>query len=163
MTGRVVSALMALGAHEVGGRITAAREARRLTKEQLASRAGVTTRTIYRLERGVTRGHARTLRQIAAALNIDADELLGPTVEEVAGLAGRVDSVEAAVDALRRRVADLERIVGSVSGVRDYVRAFTAQLEDADDDESRPPSPPPPRDQETAAPAPPRARSRRRS
>ncbi len=56
------------------------REARRramFTQEELSEESGVGVTTIVRIERGqVTEPHFSTLRKLAAALDVDAKELL---------------------------------------------------------------------------------------
>lgn len=46
-----------------------------LSQRELAERAGVSETTIVKLELGATRPHPSTLRKIAAALGIEAEEM----------------------------------------------------------------------------------------
>lgn len=46
-----------------------------LTMEELAQKAGVGRGTIWRLEHGVMGGQPRTIRKLAAALDVDPEEL----------------------------------------------------------------------------------------
>lgn len=56
-------------------RLRAVRQRRLLTQEELAIKAGVGLSTVIRLEQG-ERGRISTVRKIAAALEVTADELI---------------------------------------------------------------------------------------
>ena len=47
-----------------------------LSQQELAERAGITQETISRLERGHHAARGRTLRKLAAALNVEPKELM---------------------------------------------------------------------------------------
>jgi transcriptional regulator with XRE-family HTH domain len=51
--------------------LRAIRTAQGLTREQLAVRAGISAKTIYRIERGIARPHHATLAVLATALGVD--------------------------------------------------------------------------------------------
>ena len=52
------------------------RRRRVLTLEELAEKAGVGRNTIWRLEHGVMGAQPRTIRKLARALNVEAEELV---------------------------------------------------------------------------------------
>ena len=52
------------------------RERRLLTQRELAAKVGMTVGTINRIERGANRPRLSTLRRIAEALNVEADQLV---------------------------------------------------------------------------------------
>ncbi len=58
-----------------GSRLRELREARRWTQEQFVEVSGVTLRTLQRAENGESVGF-ETLKALAAALKVDADELV---------------------------------------------------------------------------------------
>jgi transcriptional regulator with XRE-family HTH domain len=62
-------------AMNIAGAIIEARKRQGLTQEELADKAGLTVRTIQRIESGKGTPRDFTLRQIAAALNLPVDEL----------------------------------------------------------------------------------------
>jgi transcriptional regulator with XRE-family HTH domain len=59
----------------IGIRIKELREKKGLTIEELAADAGISSKTIQRLENGKTKGRGYTLKQIATALEIDIELL----------------------------------------------------------------------------------------
>jgi transcriptional regulator with XRE-family HTH domain len=60
-----------------GEKLRAARTARFLERSELASRAGITRRTIDRMEADEEGGHRlSTIRKLAEALEVDPHELL---------------------------------------------------------------------------------------
>ncbi len=63
-------------------RLRAVRRRRLLTQEELAAKAGVGVATIIRLEDGKP-GRISTIRKLAQALDVTADELLGETMEGI--------------------------------------------------------------------------------
>jgi transcriptional regulator with XRE-family HTH domain len=56
--------------------LRAAREAKLLTQHELAAAAGVNPSTISQLEAGNRNAHLRTIRVLASALSVSAQELL---------------------------------------------------------------------------------------
>lgn len=62
--------------HSLSARLVYHRKLRGLSQEQLAEKTKVTVRTIQRLEKGEVTPHLRTVKMLAAALNIEVDELL---------------------------------------------------------------------------------------
>ncbi len=61
-------------------RLRELREARLLTQQQLAEKAGVGVATIIRTETGQVAPHFQTIRKLALALGVEPDELI-PDVE----------------------------------------------------------------------------------
>ncbi len=61
----------------IGEKLKEIRTRRLLTQEELAEKAGVNHSTVVNTERNQTEPHFRTIRKLAAALNIDPTELLG--------------------------------------------------------------------------------------
>jgi transcriptional regulator with XRE-family HTH domain len=57
-------------------RLRELRRRRVLTLEELAKKAGVGRNTIWRLEHGVMGAQPRTIRKLAKALNVEAEELV---------------------------------------------------------------------------------------
>jgi transcriptional regulator with XRE-family HTH domain len=57
-------------------RLRELRRRRVLTLEELAQKAGVGRNTIWRLEHGVMGAQPRTIRKLAKALNVEAEELV---------------------------------------------------------------------------------------
>ena len=57
-------------------RLRELRHRRVLTLEELAEKAGVGRNTIWRLEHGVMGAQPRTIRKLARALNVEAEELV---------------------------------------------------------------------------------------
>lgn len=53
-----------------------ARERAMLTQEELATKAGLTTSTISRLENGLQAARVSTLRRIAGVVGVDAETLV---------------------------------------------------------------------------------------
>jgi transcriptional regulator with XRE-family HTH domain len=56
-------------------RLAEHRRQRRLTQAELAVLAGVAPSTIYKLEKGLHRPQFRVVRRIAAALQVEPDEI----------------------------------------------------------------------------------------
>lgn len=57
-------------------RLTYQRKLKGFSQEQLADRTKVTVRTIQRIEKGEVTPHLRTVKLLAAALEVDVDDLL---------------------------------------------------------------------------------------
>src|SRR5262249_40818640 len=64
-------------------RLRKARDSARLTQAQLASDVGVTSQAVSQWERGETLPEIRNIPRIAAALRLDAAELLGLLDDDV--------------------------------------------------------------------------------
>ena len=64
------------GSQQVGNRLRSLRLARFMTQDQLAQSSGVGRVTIARLERGHSTPHMRTVRALAAALDVAPSELV---------------------------------------------------------------------------------------
>ena len=54
-----------------------------LTQRELAARAGLTQATVQRIESGATRARISTVRRLAAALGVGAEELMDYAGREV--------------------------------------------------------------------------------
>jgi transcriptional regulator with XRE-family HTH domain len=94
----------------IGERIRRLRKAARMTQEDLAAAAGLSTDLIRKLEQGRREtASIRSLHRIAAALDVDLGELLGrDSMPDAAPDAGVV--------ALRQAVADVADLLGDVEG-----------------------------------------------
>lgn len=67
----------------LGKRLRKVRRAQDFTQEYLAAQSGVNAITISRLEQGgASKAYARTVRDLAKALNVSADYLLGLSDKE---------------------------------------------------------------------------------
>jgi len=64
------------GSQQLGDRLRSLRLARFMTQDQLAQSSGVGRVTIARLESGQTTPHMRTVRALAAALDVPPSELV---------------------------------------------------------------------------------------
>ncbi len=60
----------------MNGKLKAIRMNKALTRKELANLAAVNEVTIYRAEYGVTRLRPSTIKKLAAALNVDVENLL---------------------------------------------------------------------------------------
>ena len=79
----VHSPVNAMDAFPLGRRLRQVRRAKDLTQEQLAAKSGVNAITISRLESSdASKAYARTVRDLAQALGVSADYLLGLTEKE---------------------------------------------------------------------------------
>jgi transcriptional regulator with XRE-family HTH domain len=97
----------------IGNAIRAARMAYPMTQTELASRIGVRPATISHIEAGLNVPYAVTLRDIAVALAVTTDELMGRTPKgaltdpalqkELRGLHRRLAHLETEVEKLRKR------------------------------------------------------------
>jgi transcriptional regulator with XRE-family HTH domain len=58
------------------------RERLLVTQDELAERTGISRATLSRLENGLQRPRISTVRKLAAALGVDASELIDWTAEE---------------------------------------------------------------------------------
>jgi transcriptional regulator with XRE-family HTH domain len=61
---------------KIGTQVRRARERELLTQEELASRAGIGTATLNRIEKDHVEPHFRTIRKIAKALDVNPKELI---------------------------------------------------------------------------------------
>lgn len=71
----------------VGKRVVELRERQRLSQEDLAGKAGVSTKTISRLENGRYESRRNTIERVAVALGVSADDL-DPAPAAPLGLGG---------------------------------------------------------------------------
>ena len=67
----------AAGSVELGARLRRYRRERGWTQAQLAAKAGLSTHTVSRMERGSVRPLERTAAALAKALGVEAERLLG--------------------------------------------------------------------------------------
>jgi len=70
-------------------RIKELRESKRLSQEELSEKAGVSLRTIQRMENGESAPRGSTLRNIASSLDVSSDYFSTPTQEKT----GTIESV----------------------------------------------------------------------
>lgn len=66
---------------DLGSRLTESRKAKGLSQESLAEDAGISLRTLQRIEKEGTNPHGDTLKRIAEVLDISIDELLDHSLE----------------------------------------------------------------------------------
>lgn len=66
---------------DLGSRLTTFRKAKGLSQEILAEDAGISLRTLQRIEKEGTNPHGDTLKRIAEVLDISMDELLDHSLE----------------------------------------------------------------------------------
>lgn len=78
----------------IGDRIIAAREAKGLSREQLASRAEMSYSQLQRIEKGKHDPRKATLTMIGRALDMDPDELRQATPVEDPSTKARLDAIE---------------------------------------------------------------------
>lgn len=107
-----ISLLQVMDEHrkQAGLRVVKLREARGLSQEELAHRAGVSVRTISRLENGRHDGRRGTVRAIAEALSVEERDILGDVLLDGAPHQ-QLDRIEQKVDALLRH-AGLDPEIG---------------------------------------------------
>ena len=60
----------------IGDKVRKTRKRRMLTQQNLSEKSGVGVTTIVRIERNQVEPHSRTIRKLAAALNVEPSELL---------------------------------------------------------------------------------------
>lgn len=97
-----------------GGRLRALRQARSLTQETLAERAGLSIVTISQLERGATDPRLSTIERLAAALEVPPPELLVAATDGSAWVAvGPIllDAVRRAARSDRKEQQLLDRLI----------------------------------------------------
>jgi transcriptional regulator with XRE-family HTH domain len=82
-------------------RLTELRLARGWTVEELAHQAGVSTKTVSRLQNAHSEPRQSTVRRIAEALEVDPAELLGPPP---AAQATQLDRIEAAIGRIEAKL-----------------------------------------------------------
>lgn len=103
----------------VGRIVREAREARDMRQEDLAREAGVRTTTVSRLERGVQTPTEATLRRLARALELPAEELLSAPADGPAQSRRLLEQVAATVETLTEGqtqiLAAQETIVAALS------------------------------------------------
>jgi transcriptional regulator with XRE-family HTH domain len=68
--------------YKLGGKLRAARERAVLSQSELAERSGLSEQTIRQLELNHQRALPRTLRKLAAALNVQSLDLVDLTEDE---------------------------------------------------------------------------------
>lgn len=121
-----VTVLLVMEEHRrsVGQRAVQLRESKGLTQEDLAHKAGLTTKTISRFENGRHEGRSGTITAIARALDVDYSDLVGtpPAPFALGDDVTQMDRIEAKLDAL------LDALTLNVSPA-DVVEEVTAQLE----------------------------------
>lgn len=73
---------------DLGRRIAEQRKARGITQAQLAEQLGIAQQTMAHYEGGVSRIAVETLTQVAAALGVSVEELIGTSAKRGAGKRG---------------------------------------------------------------------------
>ena len=66
---------------DLGSRLTKFRKAKGLSQETLAEDAGISLRTLQRIEKEGTNPHGETLKRLAEVLDVSMDELLDHSLE----------------------------------------------------------------------------------
>jgi transcriptional regulator with XRE-family HTH domain len=106
-----VSVLLAMDEHrrEAGRRLAQLRDSRGWSQEELAYKAGVSTKTVSRFENGRHDGRRSTIKKFADALEVSEAQLVGPPPNPL-GLGQRTpedQELATLVTALRREVERL--------------------------------------------------------
>lgn len=100
---------------ELGGRISACRQNRNMTQEELAGRLGITPQALSKWERGVSLPDVSMLAELSGLLGVSADYLLGlkprEDGEEDAGSIVRKDLLEMGI-AVRNALPPVELVFG---------------------------------------------------
>ena len=109
------------------------RERSGLTQAQLGERVGRSATEISRFERGERDLYLRDLKMIAAAMNIDAGQLLNPDDNQL-GLDERQ------LDAVRVIVSDPRRAITMLSHVAETMGGFDPGPRSSDPSKTEPPS-----------------------
>jgi len=109
------------------------RERYGLTQAQLGERVGRSATEISRFERGERDLYLRDLKMIAAAMNIDAGQLLNPDDNQL-GLDERQ------LDAVRVIVSDPRRAITMLSHVAETMGGFDPGPRSTDPSKTEPPS-----------------------
>lgn len=112
-----------------GERVIKLREAKNWSQEDLASKAGLSTKTISRFENGRHEGRNDTIRKLARALRVNEVDITGPPppplgLETQTQEAPRVENELAGIlaeikDQLARQTAVLEEIKASIETERE--------------------------------------------
>lgn len=91
---------MSLGSHaEIGRRVAALRNARRMTQPALAAAAHVSLSSLRKVEQGSRPITDRVLRALADALGVDPDRLTGRRADSDSRVHGAIPAVRTAIDA----------------------------------------------------------------
>jgi transcriptional regulator with XRE-family HTH domain len=127
-----VSVLMVLDEHrkEVGRKVVQLREGKAWSQEKLAHEAGVSTKTVSRLENGERETRRYILRKVADALGVNEIDLLGQPPAPL-GLGAREDQVSGGFEEFRDHVADirsdlaeLKQLLVAARSEREAIRAL---------------------------------------
>lgn len=93
-----------------GERVAGFREALGWSQETLAQHAGVSVKTISRLENGRHEGRGETLRHIAEALGVSISDVMGPPPPALAlGEPSQLDRIEAGLVQISEQLEKLSR------------------------------------------------------
>lgn len=122
---------MALEQRAIGRRIAELREDRRLTQPAMAERVGVSLRGYQKWEAGVAAPNWRNLEQLAEALGVTADDLIGAGDNRHEPVAVTLDRIEAKLDRLLELAgATSTELPGRTSAdARDAIEHFGATAE----------------------------------
>ncbi len=122
----------------IGARAAQLREGRNLTQEDLAHKAGLSTKTISRFENGRHEGRADTTRRIAEALGVDQTELVQTAPAPLAlGEPSQLDRIEDRLDTIAAQVAQLTELIGAPADGNDLA-AHMQRMTDRVAEELRP-------------------------
>ena len=122
---------ISLGRHDEGGRLNIGQRVRRvrrekdITQQSLAARAGLTTNTINRIEKGHVSPSAETLGKIAVGLDCDVGELYPQPAEPLGARAAEGAQLLQALDAASRYAQPLNE---QTDEVIEHYRHTIAQL-----------------------------------
>ncbi len=112
----------------VGQRVVELREQQRWSQEELATKAGVSVKTVSRLENGRYESRRGTIDRVADALGITADELDPPPAPLGLGADPRVPASAAEIQEIRADVAALREDVGQIVELMQQLRDPLADL-----------------------------------
>ena len=107
---------------QIGGNIKQARLKRGLSQEELAREIGVTTRNLQRWEKGVVTPYYRNIQAVAAALDVDEEDLLGMVPQK----AGDNDSRHALQ---QRDMAEMQAQIGELIAFKRDIKAEVAKMQ----------------------------------
>lgn len=111
--------------HTIQARINLLLEERNETQKWLAKRSGVTEATISRICKGISLPGGDVLGQIADALDVSADYILGRTIDR--RVSTRQDETEYLLGRTYQRMTDHDKMI-VLAVARDYLRDDEAQI-----------------------------------
>ncbi len=112
------------------GRVTAAREAQHLTRDELAARLGLTPKTLAGWESGKTRPRSNKTQMIAAILNVSLRWLISGIAESAQeGVQKRVEAPHG--NALREILDEMRELKTELNASARKLNRLEKQLEGA--------------------------------